>query len=183
MGSNHTGFSTTSAGRTVALSRWAIADAHDLPVRDHSVDVALLMHMLYHVPDRGAALSETRRVLRAAHGSALVTTLGCGHLLELRELLRAAICDVRGQDIAGPFLSNPFDADQAAVELPEAFSRVDSYVRVGHLEITEVDPIVAWVDTQQDPDLDTIVPASAAWDDVLNAARRRASGTITEVLG
>ena len=157
----------------------AIADAHDLPVRDHSVDVALLMHMVYHGPDRGAALSETRRVLRAAHGSALVATLGCGHLLELRELL-AAICDVRGQDIAGPFLSNPFDADQAAVELPEAFSRVDSYVRVGHLEITEVDPIVAWVDTQQDPDLDTLVPASAAWDDVLNAARRRASGTITE---
>jgi len=139
---------------------------------------ALLMHMLYHVPDRSAALAETQRVLRADHGSALVTTLGREHLRELRELVRWAICDVRGQNIEGPFLSNPFDADQAAAELPDTFSSVESYVRTGHLEITEVDPIVAWVDTQQDPDLDTLIAPSATWDDVLNTARSKAAATI-----
>lgn len=157
-----------------------VADAQRLPIRDHSVDVALLMHMLYHVPDRAAALAETRRVLRAGCGSTLVTTLGRGHLQELRELLRAALCEVRGHDFDGPFLSNPFDAAQAAAELPETFSSVESYIRMGHLEITEVDPIVAWVDTQQDPDLDALVPPTATWDDVLNTARSKAAATIAE---
>ena len=167
------------------LARWdgprsaavAVADAQRLPMRDRSVDVALLMHMLFHVPDRAGTLAETRRI-RADRGSALVTTVGHGHLQELRELLRGALCEIRGQDIDGPFLSNPFDAEQAAVELPESFSSVESYVRNGHLEITEDDPIVAWVDTQQDPDLDALVPPSATWDDVLETARTKAAATI-----
>lgn len=149
-------------------------------MRDQSVDVALLMHMLYHVPDRAAALAESRRVLRVDRGSALVTTLGRGHLHELRDLLRGAICKVRGQDIDGPFLSNPFDATQAAVELPETFSTVESYVRMGHLEITDLDPVVAWVDTQQDPDLDALVLPDGTWDDVLNSARDSAAASIEE---
>ena len=158
----------------------AVADAQRLPIRDRSVDVALLMHMLYHVPDREAALAETRRVLRSDRGSALVTTLGPSHLHELRELLRGALGELRGRDINGPFLSNPFDAGQAAAELPGTFSTVESYVRMGHLEITEVDPIVAWVDTQQDPDLDALVPPNTTWDDVLNITRRMCAATIAE---
>ncbi len=158
----------------------AVADGQGLPIRDHAVDVALLMHMLFHVPDRAGTLAEARRILRADRGSALVTTVGREHLQELRELLRRALCEIRGQDIDGPFLSNPFDAAQAAVELPESFSSVESYVRNGHLEITEDDAIVAWVDTQQDPDLDALVPPSAAWDDVLETARTIAAATIAK---
>jgi SAM-dependent methyltransferase len=158
----------------------AVADAQCLPVRDRSVDVALLMHMLYHVPDRTAALSEARRVLRAEGGSALVTTLGRGHLHELREHLRTAICEVRGEDFDGPFLSNPFDARQAAAELPEVFSSVESYLRPDQLQITEVEPTVAWVDTQQGPDLDSLLPPSASWNDVLDTARQKAAAAIAE---
>lgn len=158
----------------------AVGDAQDLPVRNHSVDVVLLMHMLYHVPDRAAALAESRRALRVDGGSAVVTTLGRGHLHELRDLLRGAIVEVRSRDIGGSFLSNPFDAAQATVELPDAFSTVESYVRLGHLEITDADPIVAWADSQQDPELDALVPAGAAWEDVLNSVRDTAAGRIEE---
>lgn len=158
----------------------AVGDAQDLPVRNHSVDVVLLMHMLYHVPDRAAALAESRRALRVDGGSAVVTTLGRGHLHELRDLLRGAIVEVRSRDIGGSFLSNPFDAAQATVELPDAFSTVESYVRLGHLEITDAGPIVAWADSQQDPELDALVPAGAAWEDVLNSVRDTAAGRIEE---
>ena len=158
----------------------AVGDAQDLPVRNHSVDVVLLMHMLYHVPDRAAALAESRRALRVDGGSAVVTTLGRGHLHELRDLLRGAIVEVRSRDIRGSFLSNPFDAAQATVELPDAFSTVESYVRLGHLEITDAGPIVAWADSQQDPELDALVPAGAAWEDVLNSVRDTAAGRIEE---
>jgi ubiquinone/menaquinone biosynthesis C-methylase UbiE len=40
------------------------ADVAALPVRDGAVDAVLAVHMLYHVPDRQAAVRELRRVLR-----------------------------------------------------------------------------------------------------------------------
>ncbi|MGP0028207.1 MAG: class I SAM-dependent methyltransferase [Streptosporangiaceae bacterium] len=40
------------------------ADAQQLPLHNSSVDVALAMHMLYHVPDVRAAVRELRRIVR-----------------------------------------------------------------------------------------------------------------------
>jgi ubiquinone/menaquinone biosynthesis C-methylase UbiE len=47
-----------AAGRPAVLN----ADVTALPLGDGAVDVALAIHMLYHVPDRPAALRELRRV-------------------------------------------------------------------------------------------------------------------------
>jgi SAM-dependent methyltransferase len=140
--------------------------------------VVLLMQMLYHVRDRACALAEARRVLRP-DGAALVSTPGPRHLGELRQLVRSALVEVRGQDIDGPFLENPFDSGRAAVELPLTFSTVESYAKPGLLEIPEVGPVVAHVDSQQGPDLDALLPPLATWDDVLEAARRQAAAVIS----
>lgn len=43
----------------------AVADVQALPVRDGSVDLALCMHMLYHVPGPAQAIAQLRRVVRA----------------------------------------------------------------------------------------------------------------------
>src|SRR5262245_16752674 len=43
----------------------AVADVQSLPLPGASCDVALAMHMLYHVPDIERAAGELRRVLRA----------------------------------------------------------------------------------------------------------------------
>ena len=40
------------------------ADAQDLPLQDRSVDAAMLVSMLHHVPDRAKALAEAFRILR-----------------------------------------------------------------------------------------------------------------------
>ena len=156
-----------------------VVDAQALPFRDGSVDVALMIQMLYHVPNRAKALLEVRRVL-SAQGAVVVATPALHHLQELRELLRLAISDVRQEQVVGPFLKNPFDVDTAVQELQANFSHVESYVRTGLLEIPQVDPVVAYLDSQQGPDLDELLPARVAWSDVLNAARRRAEAVIAD---
>jgi SAM-dependent methyltransferase len=41
------------------------ADAQQLPFEDESFDAAMMISMLHHVEDRGAALAQARRILRA----------------------------------------------------------------------------------------------------------------------
>jgi SAM-dependent methyltransferase len=53
--------------------RHVLADAQALPLRDASCDRLLAAQMLYHVPDREAALREMRRVLRPGGRVLLVT--------------------------------------------------------------------------------------------------------------
>jgi SAM-dependent methyltransferase len=55
------------------------ADAQSLPLTDASLDVVMMMHMLYHVPDPAMAVGEAARVLRSG-GKLLVATNGRGHL-------------------------------------------------------------------------------------------------------
>ncbi len=57
------------------------------PYRDASkLDARVRLYELYHVPERGRALSEIRRVL-APGGRFYVATNGWTHLQELRELV------------------------------------------------------------------------------------------------
>src|SRR5262249_4492959 len=75
-----------------------IGDAQRLPFPDDSIDVALSMHMLYHVPDRAIAISELRRVV-PADGRALVVTNSEQHLSELDDLVAAAFGDAGREPI------------------------------------------------------------------------------------
>jgi SAM-dependent methyltransferase len=61
------------------------ADAQSLPLKDASLDVVMMMHMLYHVPDPASAIAEAARVLRRG-GTLLVATNGLRHLAEMNEL-------------------------------------------------------------------------------------------------
>jgi SAM-dependent methyltransferase len=71
----------------------ASADATALPLRDGVADLALAMHMLYHVPDPADALRELRRVTRPG-GRVIIVLNGTDHLRELR----AAVAAARGAD-------------------------------------------------------------------------------------
>jgi SAM-dependent methyltransferase len=62
-----------------------VADSQSLPFTDASLDVVMLMHMLYHVPDPGLAVAEASRVLQR-DGKLLVATNGRRHLAEMNEL-------------------------------------------------------------------------------------------------
>jgi SAM-dependent methyltransferase len=100
----------------------ACASVTALPVRDAAFDVVLAVHMLYHVPDREAAVRELRRVL-APGGRCVAVTNGARHLLTLRALTEQA---VRRATPGWQMLSatHAFSAENAAAQLGTAFRSV-----------------------------------------------------------
>ena len=62
-----------------------VADAQSLPLAGASLDVMMMMHMLYHVPEPARAVAEAARTLRRG-GTLLVATNGRRHLAEMNEL-------------------------------------------------------------------------------------------------
>ncbi|HVO43934.1 MAG TPA: class I SAM-dependent methyltransferase, partial [Aggregatilineales bacterium] len=63
------------------------ADAQALPFPDHTFDVVLANHMLYHVPDLDLALNEIHRVLKPT-GSVVAATNSQFSMPEFEQLIR-----------------------------------------------------------------------------------------------
>src|ERR1700729_1250226 len=61
------------------------ADAQALPLASASVDAALAMHMLYHVPEPAQAVAELARVLHP-DGQLVTAVSGPNHLAEAHDL-------------------------------------------------------------------------------------------------
>ena len=88
------GMASEALARVRGLGRYRAvegraADAAALPFPDDSFDAVLACHMLYHLPDPGAALDEMIRVLRPG-GSLIVTTNGNDNMGEMYALAHAA---------------------------------------------------------------------------------------------
>ncbi len=77
-----------------------VGDIQALPLADGSVDAALAMHMLYHVPDIELAARELRRVVRPG-GVLLASTNAADDKAEVAELWAAAVEDLTGSRPAG----------------------------------------------------------------------------------
>jgi ubiquinone/menaquinone biosynthesis C-methylase UbiE len=115
----------------VGRADYEVADIHELPFADASFDGVIANHMLYHVPDRPRALAEVARVLRP-RGVFYATTNGRDHLREIKELyVRPEVWQFRMED--------------AGDELRAVFPEVELQVFSDSLEVTEVEPIVAFV--------------------------------------
>lgn len=77
----------------VRISKRVKADAQALPFRDRTFDRVMANHMLYHVPDKVAALREMRRVVRA--GGRVVITANSRHSYRiLWEIRNAAVAEL-----------------------------------------------------------------------------------------
>lgn len=126
-----------------AMVAFAVADAQALPLRDGSCDAVVANHMLYHVPDRGRALAEIRRVLRPG-GRLYAATNGRAHLRELDEL---------GRRLApGTYPTAPasrgelaFSLEEGAAELARVFPRVELRRYEDGLVVTEAAPLVDYL--------------------------------------
>ncbi|MGH2484506.1 MAG: class I SAM-dependent methyltransferase [Ktedonobacterales bacterium] len=117
------------------------ADAQDLPFADGAFDTVIANHMLYHVPDRPRALRVIARV-RAPEGRLYAATNGPKHLVEIEEALRAS-----GNDESWwrEMSDMPFALDNGAAQLEAVFGHVEMRRREDGLDITEVEPLVAYV--------------------------------------
>jgi SAM-dependent methyltransferase len=152
------------------------ADAQSLPLAGGSADVALAMHMLYHVPSVVTAVRELRRVVRP-DGMLLAMTNGRDHQAELQSLASDAMSAVAGCVIDRPSLIAGFTFENGGAQLATAFTTAEAHELRGAVAVPEVAPLVAYIDSQRVP-LAWLLPDVDMWPAVLEEAGRSAADVI-----
>jgi SAM-dependent methyltransferase len=161
--------------RAVAHRPLLAADVAALPVRDAAFDVVLAVHMLYHVPDRAAAVAELRRVL-APGGTCVAVTNGARHLRALRGLVEAAVGAATPGWRMEPATA-AFSAENAAAQLSAAFTSISCHrpARQPPVVIQDAtiaaDYVASWASFYQDQ-------VSRPWPEVVDEVRRHVQATI-----
>jgi SAM-dependent methyltransferase len=161
------------------LPQRAVADVQALPLPDAICDVALAMHMLYHVPDIERAAHELRRVLRPG-GVLLAVTNSQEHLAEFSDLMAAsiaAISDAPPAKVSG--WSSRFGLENGAPLLNSAFNRVERRDVSSQLLIPETAPILAYVDSTRSI-TELMLPEGTTWDMLMAEVQRRVTAAIAE---
>jgi SAM-dependent methyltransferase len=118
---------------------FAVADAGALPHPKAAFDAVVANHMLYHVPDRPRTVRELARVLKPG-GALYATTNGRDHLRELDDLV--------ARQLPGRVLSAHavrFGLENGADQLRAGFAEVEVRRWANALEITETEPVVAYL--------------------------------------
>lgn len=153
-------------------AEFGLVDAQRIPYADASFDVVLANHMLFHVPDRPRALAEVARVL-VSGGQFLATTVGDGHLLELKELARRHAPGYVWEGSAARFgIENGHD------QLEPFFTDVELETGLDELEVTDAEAVVRFVASLcgvETADFDAIraeVEAAIARDGAFHVRRR-----------
>ena len=114
-------------------------DAQSIPYKDETFDIVVANHMIYHIPDRAKALSEIKRVLKTG-GHLIATTVGDNHMQEITDWLRRIGKD---HDFS-PFVFS-FTLENAKEQLEEFFSGVTLSRYEDTLNITEIEPLMAYL--------------------------------------
>lgn len=114
-------------------------DAQSIPFEDETFDAVLANHMLYHIPDRPKAIAELQRVLKPG-GRLFATTIGKLHLKEMTEWYRRVRVDQDWKSLASPFL-----LENGQEQLAPFFSDVKLSRYEDNLQVTEVEPILAYI--------------------------------------
>jgi ubiquinone/menaquinone biosynthesis C-methylase UbiE len=114
-------------------------DAQSIPYGDKTFDAVIANHMLYHVPDRDKALHEIKRVLKD-DGHLIATTVGKTHMEEMYRFLNHVNINER----PGMF-SNLFTLENGLEQLQNVFSQVNKSQYADNLEVTEIDPLIAYI--------------------------------------
>lgn len=145
----------------------AAADAAGLPLADASVEAALAMHMLYHLPDPDRGVGEIRRILRPG-GLALVATNARDDKLEIEDLLNRALVAAGGEPLDRELGAHRDFSLEALVPILSAhFRSVDVTEWRTEIIVPEPAPVVAYLDS-----IRPVVTLSSGmpWTAVLRAA-------------
>ena len=124
-------------------------EAQAIPFPDGYFDIVIANHMLYHVPDLQLTLKEILRVLKKS-GTLFAATNGEKHMIEIYDLIKKMIPET---EKIKPVSLN-FNLENGRDFLREYFSDVNCFIYPDSLEVTEVQPLVDYIDS--------------FWDQVIN---------------
>jgi ubiquinone/menaquinone biosynthesis C-methylase UbiE len=114
-------------------------DAQAIPFEDETFDAVIANHMLYHVPDRPKAIAEIKRVLKTG-GRFFATTVGEDHMKEMMDWYRRVHVDKVWESFA-----NSFTLENGLEQVRSFFPNVTVSRYEDNLEITELEPIMAYI--------------------------------------
>jgi SAM-dependent methyltransferase len=128
------------AGRMAVL--FQTIDAQAIPYPAARFDCLVANHMLYHLPDRGRALREMRRVLKHS-GRLYAATGGERHMGELYQLVQKFDPQVAAE---GWYLEPiDFTLENGQAQLSDWFGAVELRRYANALVVTEVEPLVDYI--------------------------------------
>lgn len=119
-----------------------VIDAQAIPYDNATFDAVVANHMLYHVPNRAAAIAEIHRVLKPG-GLLIAATNGANHLRQIRELVLGF--DPQAQVIHGFGVGLDFTLENGRDQLARAFADIKLRLYEDALVVTEVAPLVAYI--------------------------------------
>ncbi|HWF81106.1 MAG TPA: class I SAM-dependent methyltransferase [Streptosporangiaceae bacterium] len=140
-----------SLGSLVDSGRLSLvqADAQQLPLADASVDVAMAMHMLYHVSDIPAVVQELRRIVKPG-GTLLASTNRSGTLAEINELFNVAVSAQFGRTLdLLPALS--FTIETGAGVLGREFPAIAVHRHDLPLSFPDAEPVIGYLASLREP--------------------------------
>jgi SAM-dependent methyltransferase len=149
-----------------------VGDVQALPFPADAFDVALVPHVLHHVPDRERAAAELRRVLRPG-GRCVVVTNGEGNMAGLQALVEGAAGG--GWRWERP-AETVFSLENGGAQLGTAFERVERIDLHRSVVVTDPEVIASYVASVRDHYEDQLPPGR--WDGVIAASRRWAASGI-----
>lgn len=158
--------------------RLLVADAQALPLPGASCDVALAMHMLYHVPDMARAARELRRVLRPG-GVLLAVTNAEDHTRELHDVYNVALSRIAGQPAAQPKFSHRFTLENGADLLRTAFQEVERRDVMSMLVVPEAEPVLCYFASTR-ATREPALPHDVTWDVITSVVERLVVERIAE---
>lgn len=150
----------------------ALADVQHIPFADHTFDVVMANHMLYHVPDIDRAIQEFRRVLKP-DGVLLTATNSVENMPQFYELYKRAILvlSTPGRKVSLPLPnSHLFTLESGTRKLAQHFYAVVRHDLPGAFVFKEIDPVMAYLESTRslrEPQL----PPGISWESVMMVVR------------
>jgi SAM-dependent methyltransferase len=116
-------------------------DAQSIPFDQAGFDIVIASMMLYHVPDRGKALSEIKRVLKPT-GHFYSSTAGGNHLKELSNLITRFDPQLSSW---GNLTADTFSLENGPAQLGDHFANVSLYRYSNSLMVTDASLLTAYI--------------------------------------
>ena len=123
---------------------YKVVDAQAIPFDDASFDAIIAVHMLYHVPDQHRALAEIRRVLKP-NGRFYASTNGRTHMQEIGNLAAHFAEGETLEQLRAAHTLNSFRLEDGLEMLSAYFGEVTLHKRESSLEVTEAEPLLAFI--------------------------------------
>ncbi len=156
-------------------------DAMFLPFGRESLDVVLANHMLYHVPNTRAAISQFQKVLKPG-GRLIAATNSSFNMLELKQLIQIIAAyfgiDQNPEGLKSDFVW-PFTLENGGDLLRGSFSVVERYDLKSALVFPTAEPLLAYIDSTRDGYL-PYLPPTVSWSNFLEEIRQQLQVLIRE---